>query len=191
MKPQKGDALLIVDVQRDFLPGGALSVKEGDKVIGPINRLISLFSKRSLPIFATRDWHPEDHSSFKEFGGIWPSHCVAESKGAAFPEDLRLPNDAIIISKGTKREKDAYSGFEGTILFEDLKKLDVKRLFVTGLATDYCVLNTVLDALRLGFECIVIEDAIRAVDLKEGDGQRAIKRMKDKGAIFLRQGEIE
>ncbi len=191
MKPQKGDALLIVDVQRDFLPGGALSVKEGDKVIGPINRLISLFSKRSLPIFATRDWHPEDHSSFKEFGGIWPSHCVAESKGAAFPEDLRIPNDAIIISKGTKREKDAYSGFEGTILFEDLKKLDVKRLFVTGLATDYCVLNTVLDALRLGFECIVIEDAIRAVDLKEGDGQRAIKRMKDKSAIFLRQGEIE
>ncbi len=191
MKPQKGDALLIVDVQRDFLPGGALSVKEGDKVIGPINRLISLFLKRSLPIFATRDWHPKDHTSFMEFGGIWPSHCVAESKGAAFSEDLRLPKEAIIISKGTKREKDAYSGFEGTNLYEIFKDLGVRRLFVTGLATDYCVLNTVLDALRLGFECVVIEDAIMAVDLKDGDGQRAIKRMKDKGAIFLKQGEIE
>ncbi len=190
MKAKKGDALLIVDVQKDFLPGGALSVGKGDMIIGPINRLIAIFAERSLPVIATRDWHPKDHSSFEEFGGIWPRHCVVDSKGAGFPEELELPGDTIIISKGTRREKDAYSGFEGTTLYECLKKLDIGRLFVAGLATDYCVLNTVLDALRLGFECVVVEDAIRPVDVRKGDGERAIKRMKEKGAIFLSQGEI-
>lgn len=182
---REGDALLVVDVQKDFLPGGALAVPRGDEVVPAINALAEHFAARGLPIFATRDWHPENHCSFREQGGPWPPHCVQGTPGAEFADDLRLPPDAEIVSKATTREKDAYSGFEGTDLEERLRRRGVKRLFVGGLATDYCVLNTVLDARRLGFETYVLEDAIRAVDVHPEDGEKALARMREAGAHLV------
>ena len=181
-KPGQGDALVIVDVQNDFLPGGRLAVPEGDAVIAPLNRLIKLFQTRGLPVYATRDWHPEDHCSFGEQGGPWPPHCVADTEGAAFASDLQLPDDAVVIYKATLQGKDAYSGFEGTDLAEHLRGRQINRLFIGGLATDYCVLNTVKDALAEGFRVVLIKDAIRAVDVHAGDGDRAIHEMQRCGA---------
>ena len=178
------DTLLIVDVQRDFLPGGALPVKEGDAVVPVLNHCIDRFSAAGRPVFATRDWHPPDHCSFQPQGGPWPVHCVAHTEGAAFAPDLRLPADAVIVSKGTARDREAYSGFEGTDLEEQLRRHQTQRLWVGGLATDYCVLNTVRDALERGFEVLVLTDAIRAVDREPGDGRRACETMRRLGAQF-------
>lgn len=175
--PSAGDALVIVDPQIDFLPGGKLAVAHGDEVVPVLNRYIALFSSRALPIVATRDWHPEDHCSFKAQGGIWPPHCVAGTDGARFAPGLALPDKAIVISKADTRDRDAYSGFEGTDLAERLRGLGVQRLFIGGLATDYCVKNTVSDALTLGFGVQLLTDAIRAVDVLPGDGQTAIAEM--------------
>jgi len=180
-----GDALVIVDVQNDFLPGGRLAVSEGDAVVTPLDAWIRQFRQAGLPIVATRDWHPADHCSFQAQGGPWPPHCVAGTAGAAFAPGLFLPDDAIIVSKATTPEKDAYSGFEGTDLAERLRRLGVRRLFVGGLATDYCVLNTVLDALKEGFETWVVTDAVRAVDVNPGDGDKALERMRKAGARFV------
>ena len=180
-----GDALLIVDVQNDFLPGGKLAVPTGDEVIPVLNRYIDLFSKRNLPTYATRDWHPSDNCSFTPQGGIWPSHCVANSAGAEFPSALHLPDTAIVVSKATTSQKDAYSGFEGTDLAAQLESRGIKRLFIGGLATDYCVLNTVRDALSHGFKVALMVDAIRAVNLRAGDGQAAIDEMIERGAVPL------
>ncbi len=185
-----GDALLIVDVQNDFLPGGSLAVPDGDAVIAPLNHSIELFRRAGLPVFATRDWHPPDHCSFQARGGTWPPHCVAGSDGAAFAPDLQLPDDTVVISKATRPDKDAYSGFEDTDLAERLRAAGVKRLFVGGLATDYCVLNTVKDALQEGFEVVVLEDAIRAVNVQPDDGARAIAEMKQRGARFSRSDRL-
>ncbi|HHH45403.1 MAG TPA: nicotinamidase [Thiotrichales bacterium] len=182
---QPGDALVIVDVQNDFLPGGQLPVPEGDAVIRPLNAWIRAFRAADLPIVATRDWHPADHCSFQARGGPWPPHCVAGTPGAEFAPGLRLPEDVIVISKATSPDRDAYSGFEGTDLAERLRELGVKRLFVGGLATDYCVLNTVLDALKEGFETLVITDAIRAVNVNPDDGDKALERMRNAGARFV------
>ena len=182
---QPGDALVIVDVQNDFLPGGQLPVPEGDAVIRPLNAWIRAFRAADLPIVATRDWHPADHCSFQARGGPWPPHCVAGTPGAEFVPGLRLPEDVIVISKATSPDRDAYSGFEGTDLAERLRELGVKRLFVGGLATDYCVLNTVLDALKEGFETLVITDAIRAVNVNPDDGDKALERMRNAGARFV------
>ena len=182
---QPGDALVIVDVQNDFLPGGQLPVPEGDAVIPPLNAWIRAFRAADLPIVATRDWHPADHCSFQARGGPWPPHCVAGTPGAEFAPGLRLPEDVIVISKATSPDRDAYSGFEGTDLAERLRELGVKRLFVGGLATDYCVLNTVLDALKEGFETLVITDAIRAVNVNPDDGDKALERMRNAGARFV------
>lgn len=178
------DALLIVDVQNDFLPGGALAVQRGGEVIGPLNRWIARFELAGRPIVATRDWHPADHESFRSQGGTWPVHCVAGTPGAAFPPALELPASALVISKATSR-KEAYSGFSGTGLAERLAHAGVRRLFVGGLATDYCVLNTVLDARAAGFEVIVLQDAVRAVDLAPDDGARALERMRLAGAVVM------
>lgn len=180
---RSGDALLIVDLQNDFLLGGALAVAGGDAVIEPLNRCIELFSAAALPIVATRDWHPADHCSFTAQGGIWPPHCMAGSAGAAFAAKLRLPPGALLLSKATTAESDAYSGFEGTALARQLRELGVRRLFVGGLATDYCVLNTVRDARRLGFEVVLLLDTIRAVEVQAGDGARAIAQMVADGAV--------
>lgn len=184
---QQGDALLIVDVQNDFLAGGSLAVPDGDGVLPPLNQWIERFSANCLPVFATRDWHPPDHCSFKTQGGPWPSHCVANTTGAQFADHLKLPRDADIISKATTRDTDAYSGFGHTDLSHQLLQAHVRRVFVGGLATDYCVLNTVEDALRLGYDVVLLTSAIRAVDVCPGDGARAVATMLAAGATALEE----
>jgi nicotinamidase/pyrazinamidase len=180
--PRTGDALVVVDLQRDFLPGGALAVAQGDRVLTAINDYLKRFVARRLPVFATRDWHPPDHCSFVERGGPWPPHCIAGSAGAAFGDGLDLPADVVVVSKATTAERDAYSGFEGTDLQTRLRQAHISRLFVGGLATDYCVLQTVIDARSLGFAVVLLGDAIAAVDAHPGDGERAIDRMRAAGA---------
>ncbi|MCI0433874.1 MAG: nicotinamidase [Gemmatimonadetes bacterium] len=183
LEPRRGDALILVDVQNDFLPGGALAVREGDAVIPALNRCIARFSMLGLPIVATRDWHPADHVSFRSRGGPWPPHCVAHTHGAQFSGALDLPAKAGIISKAMGRDEEAYSGFSGTTLDHELREANVRRLFVGGLATDYCVLNTVKDARSLGYDVVLLRDAIRAVDVRPGDGERAIAEMQALGAV--------
>jgi len=176
------DALIIVDLQNDFLPGGSLGVPQGDEVVAPIQQLIDIYQTHGLPIVASRDWHPDGHCSFAEQGGPWPIHCVAGSHGAAFSDALPLEQVATIISKATTIEKDAYSAFNGTDLAEQLRARGVQRVAVCGLATDYCVLNTARDALENGFATLLVLDAIRAVDVHPGDGARAIATMQAAGA---------
>lgn len=187
-----GDALIIVDVQNDFLPGGALAVPDGDAVLPLLNSYIAAFQKHELPIYATRDWHTPDHCSFQAQGGIWPPHCVAGTLGADFAPQLKLPeaDQFVIISKATQPDKDAYSGFEGTDLAEWLHKEKVQRLFIGGLATDYCVLNTVRDALTHGFKVILLEDAIRAVNRQPDDGVKAVQEMHQRGAVSVNLTEL-
>lgn len=187
---QPGDALLIVDMQNDFLPGGNLAVPRGDEAVPVLNRYLKFFTSRNLPVYATRDWHPEQHCSFKAQGGSWPPHCVQGTRGAEFAAALQLPPSAVIISKATTVEQDAYSGFQGTDLDERLRAASIRRLFVGGLATDYCVLNTTRDALRLGYRVFVLADAIRAVDVQPGDGSRAKQEMLNLGAQFITVEEI-
>lgn len=183
--PAAGDALLVVDVQRDFLPGGSLAVAGGDAILAPVQACVDRFHSRGLPVFASRDWHPPDHASFQAQGGGWPPHCVAGTPGAAFPAALVLPAETVIVSKGTRPERDAYSAFEGTELHRQLRRLRVLRLFVAGLATDYCVLATVVDARALGYGVVLMRDAVAAVDLNPGDGERALARMAAAGAVAI------
>jgi nicotinamidase/pyrazinamidase len=175
-------ALLVVDVQRDFCPGGALAVKDGDEVVPGLNKSIKAFSSAGLPIFFTRDWHPPNHVSFKSQGGIWPPHCVQGTTGAEFHPSLEIPDNAIIISKGDKPRAEAYSGFQGTDLESRLKGFGVNQTFVGGLTTDYCVKESCLDARRAGFEVNLLRDCIRAVDAKPGDGAKALDDMRRAGA---------
>lgn len=187
-RPCSGDALVVVDVQNDFMPGGPLAVPAGDEIIVPLNAWIVRFIAAGLPVFATRDWHPADHCSFHAQGGPWPPHCIAGSRGAAFPLPLALPSTACIIDKATQPDSEAYSGFTGTDLDARLRTAQVRRLFIGGLATDYCVLHTVRDALQLGYRVILLRDAIRAVDLYPGDGERAIGAMHAAGAEEISGG---
>lgn len=185
LKP--GDALIVVDVQNDFCPGGALAVAEGDQVVPVLNRWLSKAHEADIPIFASRDWHPPDHISFQQQGGPWPPHCVQGTHGAEFHPDLNLPAEtAIVTLKGDKPDRDAYSAFDGTNLASELRARNVKRLWVGGIATDYCVKATVLDGLQEGFDVRVIEDAIRAVNVNPDDGQRAINDMRQAGAMVER-----
>lgn len=185
-----GDALLVVDVQNDFLPGGSLAVPDGDAVVPVLNRCIALFSGKQLPVFASRDWHPPNHCSFRAQGGPWPPHCVAGSPGAAFASELALPPGSTVISKADTPERDAYSAFGGTDLAARLAAAKIKRLFVGGLATDYCVLNTVQDALALGFAVVLLTDAVRAVEVAPGDGARALAEMQSGGAHCAASREL-
>ena len=175
------DALILVDVQRDFCAGGALPVPDGDQVVPYLNRYIMLFDHARARIYATRDWHPPNHISFKQYGGIWPPHCIQKSEGAEFHPNLFITPDVTIISKATS-DKEAYSGFDDTDLAESLQQNQVKQLFIGGLATDYCVKNTVLDALKLGFKTYVLIDAIRGVNVQPHDSQKAIDEMLLNGA---------
>lgn len=184
-EPRSGDALIIVDVQNDFLPGGRLAVPAGDEVVAPLNACIGRFAAAGLTVVASRDWHPAGHCSFVARGGPWPPHCVAGTPGAAFAPGLALPGEAWIVSKAMTEVADAYSAFAGTELDARLRAAGVGRLVVGGLATDYCVLNTVLDALGLGYRVAVLEDAIRAVNVAPGDGEAALARMRSAGARVL------
>ena len=191
VKIGKGDALIVVDVQRDFCPGGALPVPRGDEVIPVLNEYLERFRRAGAAIYATRDWHPPSHRSFREYGGEWPPHCIQGTEGAEFHPNLKLPSDASIISKATEPDKEAYSGFEGTNLKESLESRGVKRVFVGGLATDYCVKSTVLDALKYGFEVFLLVDAVRGVDLQPGDSERAIEEMVRRGAKKITLSDLE
>ena len=188
---QDSDALLVIDMQYDFLPGGSLGVPEGDQVLAPINEAMARFAARGLPVYASRDWHPEDHCSFAARGGPWPPHCVAETRGAAFSDELALPADTVIISKADTADVDAYSAFNGTALADHLRGHGITRVFVCGLATDYCVLNTALDALKNGFETVILPEAMRAVNVQPEDGERASAHMREAGATAATLAELE
>lgn len=195
MKAKK--ALLIVDVQNDFCPGGALAVPQGDKVVAVINKYIKSFYKEKLPIFASRDWHPVRTKHFKDFGGVWPAHCLQNTRGAAFHPQLKLPKETILLYKGMDPEKDSYSVFQaedtsGMGFLKLLHLLGVTELYIGGLATDYCVKSSVLDALKNGFKVKLLTDAIKGVDIKPGDSEKAIKEMVKKGVkkvIFKNIGD--
>lgn len=179
---QSGDALMIVDVQNDFCPGGALPIEGGDRVVPVLNRCIEAALASNTPVYASRDWHPSVHVSFKENGGPWPPHCVQDTEGARFHSDLKLPASAIVVTKGVRFDHDQYSAFHETGLGVELRKRGVLRLWIGGLAEDVCVHATVLDALREGFEVAVIENAVRPVT-PEG-GEKARREMQTAGARF-------
>lgn len=189
-------ALIIIDVQNDFCPGGALPVPNGDLVVAPLNRAAERFASHGLTVFASRDWHPMETEHFQEYGGPWPVHCVQGTHGAAFHPDLRLPENAIILSKGIDRYADGYSAFEGISwtglpFAELLRSKDVRHLCVGGLATDYCVRATVLDAIKRGLEVTVLADGVAGVDIIPGDSQRALEEMQQAGARILRVDELQ
>jgi nicotinamidase/pyrazinamidase len=183
---QPGDALIIADIQNDFLPGGALGIAGGDAIVPVLQAYISRFQSQSLPIVLTRDWHPWNHCSFRENGGPWPTHCVAGSAGSLPPPSFRAPSTAILIYKATSPDKEAYSAFQETPLHEELQARHIRRVFVGGLATDYCVLNTVKDARALGYEVCLLVDGICAVNAHPDDGQKAEEEMVRLGAVPTR-----
>jgi nicotinamidase/pyrazinamidase len=181
---EKKRALLVVDVQNDFCPGGALAVTEGDEVVAPLNRLIAEFLARGDYVFKSRDWHPAQTKHFTDYGGTWPVHCVQGTRGALFHEALMEDPRIEIISKGMGDE-DSYSAFDGTGLAARLRERGVAEVWVGGLATDYCVKNTALDALREGFQVKAVAEAMRPVEVQPGDGQRAIEEMQRAGAEIV------
>lgn len=190
MSDLKSFALLIVDLQNDFCAGGSLAVPHGDDVVEPINRIAAEVARRGGPVYASRDWHPQDTAHFKSHGGVWPTHCVAGTHGAAFHPALSLPSGTVIISKGRERRDDGYSAFEGATeagnsLANELRARGVTTLVVGGLATDYCVKASVLSALAGGFAVRLLTDAIAAVDVQPGDGARAIDAMQKAGARLI------
>lgn len=184
MANEKKRALIVVDVQNDFCPGGALAVPGGDEVVAPLNGLIEEFLQRNEPVFKSRDWHPARTKHFAEYGGTWPVHCVQETHGAEFHPELIDDPRIEIISKGMGDE-DNYSAFDRTDLAARLREQGVEEVWVGGLATDYCVKNTVLDALKEGFRVKAVADAMRPVEMRAGDGERAIKEMRQSGAEIV------
>ena len=184
---KKNYALLIVDVQNDFCADGKLAVPEGDAIVPVLNKYISIFVHNKWPVFASRDWHPKKTAHFKGFGGSWPEHCIQDTPGAKFHPLLRLPQDAIILSGGMDPDKDGYSAFQavdsrGNEFTHLLNTFSIKELFVGGLATDYCVKWSVLDALKFGFKVTLLTDAIKGVDLNPKDSEAAIEEMVNLGA---------
>ena len=182
------DALIVVDMQNDFMPWGRLPVPGADKIVDKINHYCRLFSSKNLPVFATRDWHPENHVSFDVNGGRWPVHCVQWSKGAEFVEGLELPPDTFIINKGDRPELEAYSGFQGTVLNELLKERGVRRVFVCGVATEFCVKNTCLGALNLGYTVFLLRDGVKG--LGEESEERAVEELLSSGAISVEASQV-
>lgn len=182
------DALIVVDVQRDFCPGGALAVPRGGEVVPVINRLLVLTDWLTV---ATRDWHPADHCSFKAQGGVWPPHCVAGTEGAAFHPAVDQARIRHVVSKAVTRDTEAYSGFQETDLAALLASRGVRRAFVCGLATDYCVKATALDARRAGLDVVVVEDAIRGVEVTPGDCVKAIDEMRASAIVLAASTELK
>jgi nicotinamidase/pyrazinamidase len=191
MKIQPSDALLVVDVQNDFCPGGALAVDEGNHVVPIINRIMPLFQH----VFFTRDWHPDDHCSFADppdfTDGSWPEHCVANTPGAEFHGDLEVPSDAVIISKGADPNVEAYSAFSGTDLLRQLRTRGVERIFISGLTIEYCVLQSSLDGQRYGFRVVVVENACRGVNFPPGSAARAMEQIKNAGIQVCWSKDLE
>lgn len=187
---KQGDALLVVDIQNDFLPGGALAVAGGDKIVSVVNAYIERFMSSHLPIFATRDWHPRQHRSFAAQGGPWPVHCVADSKGAEFASGLLLPDTVTVVSKGDTIEAEGYSAFENPELERRLNKASIQCLFVCGIATDYCVLRTVRDALKLDYRVFLLQDALAAANVHPKDGLEAERMMAEEGARLITLDEL-
>ncbi|CAG9001517.1 MAG: Nicotinamidase [Candidatus Celerinatantimonas neptuna] len=185
------DALLIVDLQNDFLPGGALGIEGADEIIPTINAYIEKFEQKQQCIIFSRDWHPQDHCSFNNQSGPWPVHCVQNTHGAALSNILNWPSQALLVSKANTSSEDAYSAFEKTALATRLKNMHIERLFICGLATDYCVLHTTLDAIKAGFDCYLLTDAIDAVNIQSDDGTKAIEKMNQAGATPITIGEID
>lgn len=189
------DALVVVDLQNDFCPNGALAVKDGDAIVPVVNGYLERFARAGAPVFLTRDWHPAVTTHFRAYGGIWPPHCVQGTRGAEFHPGLEASARAEVVSKGMDPTRDSYSAFqaedESGRLFPDvLATRGIRRLYLGGLATDYCVRASTLDALSGGFEVVVLTDAIGAVDLEPGDGARAIGEMRDAGAKFATMNEL-
>lgn len=183
---EPNDALIVVDVQNDFLPGGALAVAEGNRIFEPLRKTMPLFKY----VVATRDWHPRQHPHFQEHGGPWPYHCVQHTQGAGFAPQLDLGFVDEILSKGSIPPWNGYSAFENSDLAERLRARGVQRVFVAGLATDYCVKETALEAARNGFETVVISDAIAAVKVQPEDEAKALKEMESAGVRFATSAEL-
>jgi len=185
------DAFIVVDIQNDFCPGGALPVKDGHRVVPIVNRLMPMFDR----VVFTRDWHPFDHISFDDapefIDQSWPAHCVQDTPGAEFRSDLRTGLAAAIVSKGVNPDKEAYSGFEGTDLDSRLQRWGIRRIFVAGIATDYCVKHTTLDARKLGYDVVVITDACRAIDVPAGSAVAALEAMVAAGAQLATSKDFE
>jgi nicotinamidase/pyrazinamidase len=193
MKPRK--ALLVVDIQNDFCPGGALAVPEGDKIIPVLNKYIKIFSENKLPVFASRDWHPVRTKHFKDFGGIWPVHCIQNRNGASFHPKFKLPKHAILLYKGMDPKQDSYSVFQaedekGRGFSSILRLMGIQELYIGGLATDYCVRFSTRDAIKQGFRVKILTDAIKGVNLKPTDSKKAIEEMTKIGAKLITLKDI-
>ena len=185
MPEENKKALIVVDVQNDFCPGGSLAVAHGDEVVPPLNQLMKEFLDRGEPVYKTRDWHPLQTNHFAAYGGVWPFHCVQNTPGAEFHPDLLDDPRINVISKGIDDQADGYSGFDGTNLGELLREEGVSEIWVGGLATDYCVKQTVIDGVRQGFKVKALADTMRAVNVNPDDGANAIEQMKAVGAEIV------
>jgi nicotinamidase/pyrazinamidase len=190
---QAKKALLVVDIQNDFCPDGALGVREGNQIIPIVNKYVDLFLKKRLPVFVSRDWHPKDSKHFKNAGGPWPVHCVQNTKGAEFHPDFQVPDQAIVLSKGTNPKLDGYSVFEAhdsnnKPFMELLDEMGIEELYISGIATDYCVRMTSLDAFDNGFAVHVLTDAIKGVD--KADSERAIDEIVAKSGKLKTFSEV-
>lgn len=186
---QKGDALIIVDVQLDFCAGGALAIENGDAVVPVLNQWIQKAVAAGAPVFASRDWHPKDHLSFKPQGGPWPPHCIQDTDGAKFHYNLALPDTVNVISKGVRFDKDQNSALDDTGLASYLRDKGITRLFIGGLALDVCVRATVMDALDAGFEVFVVRNG--AAPVAETDGRLAVKQMQEAGARMVEDDTVD
>ena len=183
-------ALLLVDVQKDFCPGGALAAPGGDRIIAAVNRHIADARERDMPVYASRDWHPAITTHFNEYGGEWPAHCVQETTGAQFHADMKLPADTVVISKGEDPARPGYSAFDGhtsdgKTLLHDLRDRHVTRLYVGGIATDYCVKATAIDGAEAGLDVCVLRDAVTGIDVRPGDVDRALEDMSRTGVQIV------
>jgi nicotinamidase/pyrazinamidase len=186
---EPGDALLLVDPQNDFCPGGSLPVAEGDEVMPVLSAWAAGAERAGVPVFVSRDWHPARTTHFQAFGGVWPAHCVQGTPGADFHPDLRLPTSAVIVSKGMGETEDAYSAFQardeqGTMLADLLRARGVRHLYVMGLATDYCVKASALGGLEHGFRVTLVQSGCRAVNLQPGDGHAALAAVETAGGVL-------